>query len=90
MPCTVQVALHIIRISEGKYLDCYQYRRSCKMSNDCRGLRHRTNGSSESSNCKVVVDVRQNRVRLETIRNVPPNTEMLWNYGDEYEMIVHY
>jgi hypothetical protein len=81
---------YIILIGSGKYLDCFRYKNKCKpsMANDCRGLKHRISGARGIANCKVVIDSRRNTARLETTKNIPANTEMLWNYGDDYGIVV--
>jgi len=80
---------YMIRISAGKYLDCYKYRRTCKasMANDWHRLTHRLSGTSPTGpNIKVVVSSTKNSARIVTTSIIRANTEMLWDYEIEYWM----
>ena len=77
---------YAIKMSKNTVLDCFNFKSSCKasMANDSRGIIHKVSSMSAVSNCKVVIDRNRNTARLVTTKNIPANTEMLWNYGNSY------
>ena len=84
----------------GNILDCYDHYKDglciASASNSSTGLKHKITGILAQPNCRLVVPIvkRGERKRfylragpLDCLPNffIRPNTELLWDYGDDYE-----
>jgi SET domain len=67
-------------------LDCYRFRDQCKASmvNSPRGCIDLDTNLPAVSNVKLSYDHRRRKYRLVAIRDISPNTEILWDYGSDY------
>jgi hypothetical protein len=67
-------------------LDCYRFRDQCKASmvNSPRGCIDLDTNLPAVSNVKITYDHRRKKYRLVAIRDIGPDTEVLWDYGTDY------
>ena len=77
---------YTIHLYRDVFLDCFAYLHVCMASyaNDPRNCYSTVYKTRSKANCECRMDNRTKTVMLKANRNIPPNTEILWVYGNEY------
>jgi hypothetical protein len=80
---------YMINFNETMFLDCYDsaiVTKTCLLSlaNSAYKCYNINTSKKATNNCKLVIDPIQRTATIETLRYINANTELLYNYGNDY------